>query len=325
MSLTALLKHNTRHEVRAALDPLLTELPGREIHLPLQVPCACGHPQLVGIAFDYAVRLELAHRAPHAVSGTWAAEHAVARLERRRIAREARRRAERGEGEWPPDGLGAGTNLDVAVTRAEAVVRAARRAAARGWPANERRRHAAIARHAARLAQLDPVYRAHRPPTFGEADGVRETAMAEEVVALMGRAEPLWQLASARRLHLNPGFGPHGRRLGGADADLIADDTVIELKVWRRCLVERDHARQLAGYAALARVARREAGLPLVRQVAIWFARHGWLYRFPLPRGLQLADYRRVVDALAEAWPRTRIPLPFGYITPARRGDLPAG
>lgn len=274
VSLTDLLAHPaTRDQARACLDELLPEY-GRTVGVEPRIPCGCGHPQLVGTAFDYAARLELGHLAHHAITAPWVAEHAVALL---RPASPACKRAAR-------------------------VVREARNAAEGGWPRSAKRRHRLIAAHAARLAQLDPVFRAAYPPTFGEADEIAEAAIAREVVGLLEIAAPLWELSGSQPLLLNPTFGRMSQAVGGADADLIAGDVLVEIKTTRHARMERDHVRQLIGYVALARACGRGGRLPRLRAVAVYFSRFGTLQRLDLLPHVPDDRYVALGARLAEIW-----------------------
>jgi hypothetical protein len=46
---------------------------------------------------------------------------------------------------------------------------------------------------------------------------------------------------------LNPTFGAGSQLVGGADADIIIDDTLIDIKVTKNLSVERDHLNQAIG------------------------------------------------------------------------------
>jgi hypothetical protein len=266
MSLTELiLRHPARAEVRACLDRFIPAFRG-STPSPLLVPRSSSRPALVGVAFDYAARMELAHRAPTARTGPWIAELAVPLLRRRRRA------------------------------AAERVIGAARRATRR-WPHDERVRLDKIAFHAASLAPLDAVYRVGLPPFDDVPPEVDVQSIAAEVRALLEAASPLWSLADISPLHLNPEVC--GNLVGGADADIIAGSTIIEIKTTKDPIVERDHLRQLVGYACLAAVAP-ESVFPRIERLAVFFPRFGQLRTFEL----EASDEDRVEAAffLAETW-----------------------
>jgi hypothetical protein len=79
---------------------------------------------------------------------------------------------------------------------------------------------------------------------------------------------------------LNPTFGEASRWLaGGADADVIIDGTLIDIKAIKTLRVDRDHFTQLLGYVALAEINRQRgaSGAPRITKIGIYFARHAHL------------------------------------------------
>lgn len=275
MSLTKLLTGSrTRAAVRARLDGLLPEY-DRNVRGRVKVPCGCKHSALVGTAFDYAARFELAHRAPHAVSRRWVAEGAVARL---RISN------------------------SVELADAQRVVEEARNAVAVGWPASALARYALIATHAARLAQLDTFFRSGYPPTFGERDGIDELGIVDEVVQLLVCADPLWRLSTRAPLLLNPHFGSASLAVGGADADLVAQNVLIDIKTTKQTVVERDTMRQLVGYVALARASDCAELFAQIDTVAIYFARYGVLRTVRLPARVSGDEYVATGRWMGRTW-----------------------
>lgn len=272
MSLTDLLTNAaTRDEARRLLDPYLPEY-SRTVATRARVKNSSGHPQLAGIAFDYAVRLELQHIAG-LPSVPWVAEASVLKLGRSPLA-----------------------------SRAARVVQAARAESKAGWCTDTKKRHASIATHASKLAQLDQVWRADYPPTFGEQDGVAESAIVAEVEQLMAIAKPAWALAARSPLLLNPTFGAASALVGGADADLIAGDMLLEIKTTQQGVIERDHMRQLIGYVALA--ASSEDEPVRLAAVGVYFPRFGILQPVPLPRHLDDRARRSLGTRLGELWRR---------------------
>ncbi len=214
---------------------------------PLLVPRVSPHSSLVGTAFDYAVRVELKHRAPHARSDHWIAESALPLLSRRDRA------------------------------NAERTIGAARQAFEH-LPKNVLARFSIIADHAARLAPLDLMYRAGLSPFDGTSQ-VDDKSIAAEVAALLAVASPLWSFATEGTLLLNPAVC--GNLVGGADADIIVGNTIIELKTSKDPIVERDHLRQLVGYACLAALAPENV-FPRIDTLAVYLPRFGLLRTFPL-------------------------------------------
>ena len=90
---------------------------------------------------------------------------------------------------------------------------------------------------------------------------------------------PFGELVPNRRVLLNPTFGPASFVVGGADADLIVGDLLIDVKTTKQATVRADYLDQLLGYFLLARRARRsDKKFPSVRRLGLYFARRGFLW-----------------------------------------------
>lgn len=96
---------------------------------------------------------------------------------------------------------------------------------------------------------------------------------------LISLVEPRFFRAS-RLCLLNPTFGEASRLVGGADADLVIDDAIIDIKTTKNLRLERDYFNQLIGYFVLHEIAG-VGGLipkPAITKVAIYFSRFGYLH-----------------------------------------------
>ena len=90
---------------------------------------------------------------------------------------------------------------------------------------------------------------------------------------------PFTEFQLNHRVLLNPTFGTASREVGGADADLIAGDLLINLKTTKKDTIEAPYLDQLLGYYFLARRARRaDKRFPLVRRVGLYFARRAFMW-----------------------------------------------
>jgi len=144
-----------------------------------------------------------------------------------------------------------------------------------------------MAKHALRLARLDAYIRA------GYLDPEPEKIEPGDLPDLQSLLEIVpWQdLVSPTTLWLNPTFGRHSRRVGGADADLITGDRLLDFKATTKTSLQAD-LRQVLGYFILARAARLDdPTFPEVTTVGIYYARHGCLWLLPcsvLPEQLAL-------------------------------------
>ncbi|MBY0485615.1 MAG: hypothetical protein K2P85_00245 [Flavobacteriaceae bacterium] len=85
-----------------------------------------------------------------------------------------------------------------------------------------------------------------------------------------------------RSLYINPSFGNGSALVGGADADLIIDDTLIDIKVTKELKLERKHLNQIIGYYSLSLIGgiNTNPNLKMINSIGIYFARHGELWTF---------------------------------------------
>lgn len=278
MSVSELLRDR---RVIALLEPCLPAGPIK-LGMRLRARARRNSGGLVGTAFDYMVRFELQRRYPNARATRWVAEKAIARVGRplgiagaswSRVLRDS-------DGELV---------AEVAASLREIwekITQDARRALTSyvGAGSPSRKVLAGMARHALRLARIDPFYR------IGYSDPDPRAVDGRDVDDLIGLASiaPWWELGSRRRLWLNPGFGKQERRVGGADVDLISDDRLIDIKTVTQPNPRAD-LRQLLAYAILARAERtRTRRFPRISIVCVYYARQGHMWTVPIPR--RLAD-----------------------------------
>lgn len=85
---------------------------------------------------------------------------------------------------------------------------------------------------------------------------------------------------------LNPSFGMASRLVGGADADLIIDDTLIDIKTTKNLAFTRKYFNQLMGYYVLFKMRNCTIdGLehkPWVKNLGVYYSRFGYLFTFPI-------------------------------------------
>lgn len=271
VSLTSFVE---RSEVVERLAPLRPDLP-RKLTALLLVEPRTRRWGLVGTAFDYLLRFEVHRRAAGAMGRHWVAEHAP------RMLREgaAGERELRIVTEGPPVSLPPRGGWERAARRAQKEVDEARFAVAEYLIAEEPRPGslAVLAAHALRLAGLDLVYRTRVFDTrFAETD----PADVEDLLAMLAMV-PFDTLlpGGSRRVLLNPLFGAASILMGGADADLIAGDLLVDMKTSKEPSIRGKHLDQLLGYFLLARRAHREdRTFPRVRRLGLYYARRAYLW-----------------------------------------------
>jgi hypothetical protein len=260
MSLTSFVE---RADVREQLAQVLPTY-RRRLDVPLLVPSRTANPALIGTAFDYAFRFELQRRNAAAKGRLWVAEASVLLLSAPELS-----------ASFVTPGMPQG-RLTKLASEAVAVVADARKFERRfaSLKAPGARHRTLLAHHALRLARLDVVRRAH--VAEGALDPPTDIEVAE-VAELVARIPP--EIGLRGRVSLNPGFGDFSALVDGADADLIANATLIEIKTTKAAIIEKEMVRQLVGYLILARAAMRVGQkLPRFDKVAVYLSRHAYLW-----------------------------------------------
>ena len=130
------------------------------------------------------------------------------------------------------------------------------------------------------LGQLDPIY---RTGFIDENMGNVQDEDIEDLRKLLSIVDP--KLFKAQHLcMLNPTFGEASHLVGGADADLLIDDLLIDVKTTRKLDFQTTFFHQLMAYVVLHEI----AGVgdlkpkPPVTKAGIYFARHAHLHVFQL-------------------------------------------
>lgn len=86
------------------------------------------------------------------------------------------------------------------------------------------------------------------------------------------------------KCYFNPTFGKGSEIVGGADADLIIDNTLIDIKVTKHLKLDREHLNQIIGYYILSLIGginKNKLDRP-IENIGLYFARHGELWTIPL-------------------------------------------
>jgi hypothetical protein len=267
MSLTGFIK---RPEVVAKIKPLRPKL-SRKIAAPLKVEPRTKNYTVVGTAFDYLLRFELQRRAPHAIAERLVAESAPDCI-------------------WQP-GYFLYLSMDPSQVSPEEAEEVAKSEAERARNVVEKAKaaiaayvkikdpdlaaQADLAAHAVRLAKLDEMCRALQlNPTFEDADPEDVT----DLLALLAIV-PFHELIHSQRMLLNPLFGETVSAVGGADADLITGDMLVDFKTTKSDEMQVVSLDQLLAYYLLARqCGRSDPSFPVINRLALYFCRHGILW-----------------------------------------------
>ena len=290
MSLSSLIRER---EVRDRLRAIIKRPPKGRAPLELLAPPQSSNYQAVGIAFDYLLRFGVQRINPRSRANSWIAEDGLKALKD-------------GEGRTPEINV---ENFERSITRwftKEARIVAE----ARSYLQEARQLHTAfmagaaptdgLLKSAIRLAYLDLVFR-----DGGEYFDIQSMrSIKEENIA------DLWRLLSLvnpgnfranKACHLNPTFGGASRLVRGADADLLIDGRLIEIKTTSKSYVRPETFDQLVGYYFLLRLGGmdiRNRSIDYDREICriefleVYMSRFGTLQVFPIKELVEEEEFR---------------------------------
>ncbi|WP_293354046.1 MULTISPECIES: hypothetical protein [unclassified Microcoleus] len=94
------------------------------------------------------------------------------------------------------------------------------------------------------------------------------------------------------KCYLNPTFGAGSSLVGNADADLIIDNTLIDIKVTKNLKLDRNYINQVLGYYILSLIGgvNSNPNDRPIENIGIYFARHGELLTIPI---VQFGDQQK--------------------------------
>ena len=112
---------------------------------------------------------------------------------------------------------------------------------------------------------------------------------------------PWTALRPHRTCFLNPTFGMGSRAVGGADADLIIDDTLVDFKVLAKPMVKARDYRQAICYALMANRYGANGEDVAISNIGILQGRTGELVTWPLSESVSPAEHDLVLDTVLNA------------------------
>jgi len=132
------------------------------------------------------------------------------------------------------------------------------------------------------LARLHGIARGNVAPEKPDLESVSEKDIADlrNLIKAVN-----WDEFKVRKICLlNPTFGKAGQLAMGAKADVVIDDTLIEIKTTKKWELKRDYFDQLIGYYCLYHIGGI-AGFPKNRKIkrfGIYFSRYAYFHTFPI-------------------------------------------
>ena len=238
--------------------------PSFKLDAKIVAPPLTTHYSLIGTAFDYLMRFYLKYLNPESIVSTWVAELAVERLRRYTEYYIIKRG-------YTPD------YVQRTLVKADSIIRRAKAVSStyqqKGKMTDE------LLESAIYLAQLDPIFRAGViDPNIGIADE-RDVEDLQNLISAVDA-----KIFKAERVCvLNPTFGEGSHLVGGADCDLLIDDTLIDIKTVKALEIKRDHFNQLIGYHILYTIGGIDGNSSgVVENVGIYFSRYSVLHIIPV-------------------------------------------
>lgn len=271
MSLTSTLRHDAQFRTlfKAFFDkPRLPS--GPEIQAPPQTE----NYAMIGTAFDYLLRFEVA-RLNLAKMGVerrcgWIAEIAAQRVINSKIRKKAKEQVKT-----------AREMRDLYISTGEITDD--------------------LLRSVINLARLDPIYRAGVGQHLIGAD--IDSGDIDDLSKLLSIV-PKEKFKANNLCLLNPTFGMASHLVGGADADLVADDMIIDVKTTKIWSLKRRSFDQLLGYYTLHAI-DGVGGIrpkPSIRRVSIYFSRFGVLHTFNIKDLITRKRFRQFKEEFQQYW-----------------------
>lgn len=127
-----------------------------------------------------------------------------------------------------------------------------------------------------------------------------EDLMQLESVCDFNLFEPL------NKIVLNPTFGEGSKLVGGADADIIVDDTLIDIKVTKELKLTRPYFNQLLGYYLLYLIGGIDGHKHIeIRNLGIYFARYNVLWTTKVEDIGEMEVFEKVTEFLRMQFKKT--------------------
>jgi hypothetical protein len=251
MSLTSLLKTNADIRDRFRLE-FKTPPFGRKD--ALRAAPVTRNYSLVGTAFDYFLRFRIQRLNPQAIATEWVAENALTAPTAELLA----------------------TDEALSFMDGQAGIVGAARRELKDYLAGRMNAQQLIP-SCLKLATLDLVIRVGAREGIVGAIGVVDQGDVTDMTALASLIDEK-TFTTKEACVLNPEFGAASSLVGGADADLLISDTLIEIKTVTNLFIKPEYFQQLMGYYCLSRI----EGVPIIRNIGIYFSRHGVLWTAPI-------------------------------------------
>lgn len=284
MSLTTFLNNS---DVRAKFSEEFAK-PKFSVKKQILAPPVTKHYTLVGTAFDYLLRFYIGHlNLMKAMVRKWVAESSIKAMKETREMRvwlDPRK---------PPLLVPIDDNLIAKANKMLSQAKATYSNYIQSGEMNEELMKCTIL-----LAQLDTYFRAG---IIGEDFGIIDDGDVADLQKLISLVNP--DSFKVKELCLlNPTFGEASLLIGGADADLIIDNALIDIKTTTQLEFKRDHFNELIGYYTLYKIGGIPSAPvePKIENLGIYYSRYGELYTFPIAGVISLTKFPSFIEWFKE-------------------------
>lgn len=248
MSLTSLIKSDKelRDKIRVTFSrPKLGK------NRPLLVEPRIKHHSLIGTAFDYIFRFYLERiNNIRNKSEAWIAEQAIELL------------------------VSNGDVYEVGIDIINSVKELKKEYVETGKLSRD------LIRETLRMSYIDPVFRAGVGIEYIGADAEEEDI--DDIEKQFALVEENWFKTKDICL-LNPTFGEASRFVGGADADFLIDDKLIDIKTTKKLELKLNDFCQIIGYLLLHKISGIDEQKEIeINQLGLYYSRYGYLFLFDI-------------------------------------------
>jgi hypothetical protein len=300
--------------IRQAIDKAMS-FPRIEGDLPMRVPPRSNRYPLIGTAYDYLLRFILERtNGAKVVSRRWVAEGALDSFlfQNNSIVLDVEGGSSSVDREASLENLNEPAREIAA--RIQSILDDAHQLH-RQYLSDGRLNDGLIA-CTVKLAKLDSLLRsAQLPEEFDqvEADDIEELRQLADIT-------PIDLFAAKGTCLLNPTFGKASRLVGGADADLYIDGSLIDIKTTIIMPNKKRDQRQLIGYAVLAHIDGIDGSSgpeSEIRRIGFYASRFGQLITYPIEKVLDVSALLRLVALFNEQASALRLKVDERSPTPA--------
>ncbi len=148
------------------------------------------------------------------------------------------------------------------------------------------------------LAQVDNIYRARRiSDNLGMFDQM-DVKDLRNLVSIVKQKD----FKPYKVCILNPNFGQASHMVGGADADLIIDGMLIDIKTTKNLEMKREYYDQLIGYYTLYRIGgiNNTTMNVDIKKLGVYFSRHGYLHLYNIADIIDETEFSKFIEWFKE-------------------------